>query len=117
MSTDTSLPEGYEALEPFVADWAIDTLAERARRRDESTPEERRAFYDAVKDIAPAVLAELDRKPLDRLDARERRLLALLLSYAHVALAIEIRGEGEAPHAQQRKHMTITHEPARPFAL
>lgn len=112
MSDGTSLPAGYKALEPLVACWSIPTLAGRAQRRDESTPEERQALYDAVRDIAPAALAELDRKPLDQLDAAERRLLALLLSYAHVAFAIEIRSDGEAAHADQRKHMIFTHEPA-----
>jgi hypothetical protein len=112
MSNDISLPEGYEALEAFVADWSIASLAERARRRDESTPEERSMLYHAVKPVAPAALAELDRKPLSQLDQGEQRLLHLLLSYAQVALAIEIRGDGEAAHAQQRQHMVITHEPA-----
>lgn len=111
MNRDTTLPAGYEALEPFVAAWALPTMAERARRRDESTPEERRALYNAAKDIAPAALAQLDGKPFDQLDAAERRLLALLLSYAHAAFAIEVRGDGEAAHARHRQHMVITHEP------
>lgn len=116
MSTDTapppgSLPPGHAALEPFVASWALPTLAARARRRDESSAAERQALYDAMKDRAPAILAQLDARPFDQLDEAERRLLALLLSYAHVALAIEVRGDGEAAHAAHRRHMAITHEP------
>jgi len=112
MTEDRSLPAGYEALEPFVALWAIPTLAGRAQRRDESSPEERQALYAAVKDLAPAALAELDGKPFDALDAAERRLLMLLLSYAHAAFAIEVRGDGEAVHARHRRYMAITREPA-----
>ena len=105
------LPPGYEALEPFVADWAIADMAGRARRRDDSSAAERQAFYDAVQGLVTDVLAELDSKPLDQLDARERRLAMLLLSYAHVALATEIRGGGEDAHREDRRHMAITREP------
>jgi hypothetical protein len=108
MSRTAALPEGYEALEPFVEGWSIASLAGRARRRGDSSPEERQALYDAIKDIAPAALAELDAKPLDDLDAKEQRLLHLLLGYVHVAMAIEIRGEGEAAHARQSRHMVIS---------
>lgn len=110
-SAVTALPAGYEALEGFVADWAISDLVGRAQRRDKSTPEARQAFYQAIKDVAPAALAELDKKPLEALDAAEQRLLALLLSYAHVALAVEVLKDGEAAHAVDRRRMVITHVP------
>jgi len=106
------LPDGYEMLEPFVAEWALPTQAERARKRSGSTAEQKRAFYNAARGIVTQALGELDAKPLDQLDERERRLLALLLSYAQVALSIEVRGEGEAIHAENRRLMTITREPA-----
>ena len=107
MSSGNALPEGYARLEQFVELWALPDLADRAGRRADSTAEERRALYDAVKDIAPAALAELDRKPRAALDEPEQRLLQLLLGYAHVAMAIEIRGDGEAAHALQSQHMVI----------
>ncbi|MEY4721408.1 MAG: hypothetical protein RIQ46_1133 [Pseudomonadota bacterium] len=105
------LPEGYQALEPFVVDWALPTQAERASKRSSSTPDEKRALYEAARGILPQALAELDAKPFDRLNQRERMLLNVLLSYAQVALSIEVRGDGEALHAQDRRHMTITREP------
>jgi hypothetical protein len=106
------LPNGYQSLEPFVADWAIPTLAGRAERRNRCTPEERQMFYEAVRSIAVQALAELDTKPLDQLDEAERHLMALLLSYAQAAMSIEVRLDGEAAHARDREHMKITHEPA-----
>lgn len=116
MSTEQRLlPAGFGVLELFAATWAIPTLAGRGRRRDESTPEERVAFYEAVRDVAATALAELDAKPLAQLDERERRLMALLLSYAQIALTIEVRGDGEAVHARDRQHMVFTHEPAGPL--
>lgn len=105
------LPAGYEALEAFVAEWAIPTLAGRVKKRIESSDAEKRALYEATRGIATQALAELDAKPLDRLDDCERRLLALLLSYAQVALSIEVRGDGEAVHAEDRRYMVVTREP------
>lgn len=83
-----SLPEGYEDLEPFVARWSVSGASERAALHSCSC-EERLAFYEAVKGRIDAALAELERKPLGELDARERRLLNLMLSYAHLAPAVE----------------------------
>lgn len=113
MSDDANnvLPSGYETLEPFVADWAIPSLAGRAARRDTCTVEERLAFYEATRPIVAQALAELDTKALDEFNEREQRLMALLLSYAQVAMTVEVRQEGEAAHARDRKHMVITHEP------
>ena len=42
------LPTGFEALDPFVADWAIEGAAARAARRTRSTPQERQGFFDAA---------------------------------------------------------------------
>lgn len=109
---ETMLPPGYAALEPFVAAWALPTLAERAERRNESTAEDKLALYHAVRGLAEQALRELDRKPLALLDAPERRLLDLLLSYAQVALSIEVRGDGEPVHARERRYMVYTREPS-----
>lgn len=105
------LPEGYEALEPFVAQWAIDGTVERDRARGASTPEQREAFYAAAKAYVPQALAELDRKPVSELDERERRLLDLLLSLAHVTLAVEMLTDAEPRHARFRQVMKITRTP------
>lgn len=109
---NTLLPDGYEALEPFAAGWAIHGTAERDRRRGESTSEERVAFFEAAKDVVARALEQLDRKPLHQLDEREQRLLDMLLSFAHVAMAVEILDKAEPRHARFRKAMTITRSPA-----
>lgn len=108
----SALPPGFEALEDYVADWAIEGSAARAHRRTCSTPEERRRFYDAMApQLAPA-LAHLDRKPLADHDLQERTLMNLCLSAAHIALAVEALGEDEARHAPHREQMIITRAPA-----
>jgi len=111
-TTASSLPPGFERLEPFAANWAISGVANRAHRRDESTPEERAAFYGAAKDLAAAALDYLDKKPLSALDAQERRLRDLMLSLVHVAIAIEMQGDAEAGHAKLRRELPVTHAPA-----
>lgn len=107
----TLLPSGYEVLEPFVAQWAVEGMRARDRARTESIPEQREAFFAVAKDLLPQALAELDRKPVSELDERERRLLNLMLGLAHVTLAVEMMTDGEARHAQFRQVMRITRTP------
>ena len=106
------LPTGFEALEPFVESWALTTTAERAQLRSDSTEADRLAFYEAGKDLAPAALVLLDRKPLNAFDAREERLMNLMLSLAHVSLAVEAQGSDEPRHAGFRQHMRIVRSSA-----
>jgi len=106
------LPAGFEALEPFVERFALDTTADRAERRSESTREERAAFHAAMQPLVGAALDLLDTRGLDKLDPAEQRLMNLALAYTHVALAVEVHGPDEERHARQRSHMRITRSPA-----
>jgi hypothetical protein len=106
------LPEGYEPLEPFAADWALPTAAKRATKRGASTPEQRKAFYGAALPLAGGALTALDAKPLEALSEAEHRLLNLLLTFAHISLAVEVQGEAEEQHAVWRNRMQITRAPA-----
>jgi hypothetical protein len=102
------LPPGFETLEPFAATWAVASAAARAQRRSSSSAEERSAFYQAAKELLAPALAVLDRKPLKAFDDQERRLMNLMLCFAHVAQAVEVQRDGEASHAQLRASLTIT---------
>ena len=106
------LPAGFEALEPFVDAWAVKGSATRARLRLDSGEAERVAFFEAAKDLLAPALARLDEKPLAGLDARERRLMDLMLAFAHIALAVEVQGEDEVRHARDARRLTITRAPA-----
>lgn len=110
------LPQGFAALAPFVEFWAVSTSAERSLRRRTSTEAERVAFFNEVKDLAPGALALLDAKPLDQFDEQEERLMKLLLSFAHVALAVEVQGDQEDRHAQSSQFLKITRAPADQLA-
>jgi hypothetical protein len=107
-----ALPSGFEALEPYVASWAIDNSARRAARREASNTEELRSFYDAVQPRMSDALIYLDGKPLAEHDAADRRLMTMLLSLAHVSLAVEIQTSSEARAAPDRGHVRITRSTA-----
>ena len=108
----TQLPAGFESLEPFVKRFALTGTANRAALRGDATPAERQAFYDAAQDLIAPALGLLDTKPLSALDDAEQRLMNLALSFAHIALAVEIQGADEARHAGMRSHMQITRSTA-----
>jgi hypothetical protein len=107
-----TLPVGFEALEPFVERFAVSGTANRAARRSEASEEERNAFFQAAKDLVPVALDFLDTRPLDQFDESEQRLMDLALTFAHIALAVEVQGPDEARHAELRQHMRITRSPA-----
>jgi hypothetical protein len=108
----STLPEGFAALSPFVDFWAADSAAGRAERRQRSDEESRQAFYAAASPLVPKALDYLDSKPLSALNDSEQRLMHLLLSYAHVAMAVELHKEEEPRHARDRHYLRITRAPA-----
>lgn len=110
--TDTALPQGFAALEPFVVPWARTTSAERAMLRTASSPAEREAFFAAAAPRMAAALDHLDGRPLDAMGAEDRRLMNLMLSLAHVALAVEVMGPDEAKSAPWRDRMRIVRSAA-----
>jgi hypothetical protein len=101
------LPAGFEALEPFIELWAIKGANSRLQQRLNSETHERVSFFNAGKDLVPAALELLDQKPLDQLDEQEQLLMDLVLSLAHISLAVEIQRDDEPAHAESARHITI----------
>lgn len=113
MSTPSyALPEGFEALTPFVDFWAANSAAERADCRQRSDEESRQAFYAVARPLVPVALDYLDSKPLSALNDSEQRLMLLLLSFAHLAMAVELHKEEEPKHARDRHFLRIMRAPA-----
>jgi hypothetical protein len=108
MNAASSLPPGFQALEPYVASWALVGASNRAHRRTHSTEQERADFYNTAKDLLVPALAYLDARPLKELDEQAQRLMTLLLGFAHAAQAVEVQGENEAAHAKQRHLLKIS---------
>ena len=107
-----TLPAGFETLQPFVAIWAANSAAARDAQRTQQSADARQAFYDAMTPLLPATLERLDAVPLSDHDPAEKALMQLTLSYAHVAMAVEVQGPDEAKHAINRKRLPISHAPA-----
>ncbi len=106
------LPCEFAALEPFVAQWAIEGTAARAAQRDVMSTAEAEGFYAAGKDLVASALDYLDAKGFAAFADADRRLMAMMLSLAHVSLAVELQGPDEAKHTEVRKFMVISKAPA-----
>jgi hypothetical protein len=109
---NVTLPLGFEILQPFAAQWAAPTTSARDLVRATSSAHERTAFFETAKDLIEPALVLLDQTPFDQMSAAEQRLMNVVLSFAHVAMAVEIHGDKEAGHARLRAHMRITQSPA-----
>jgi hypothetical protein len=84
------LPREFSDLEPWVAEWCLDSEPERYAKRLASTMDEIQAFYDAVFPRAEAAIQYLDELPLDELPEDASRLLKLLYSLILMSFAVEI---------------------------
>ncbi|MET0587265.1 MAG: hypothetical protein ABWZ75_01985 [Novosphingobium sp.] len=83
------LPAGFEAAEPFVADWVLPDAAARMAKRQASGIEELRALYDTMLPLGEAALAHLREFELGSVPDDAERLLKLMLALAEVAPAVE----------------------------
>ena len=86
------LPEQFQGLEHWI-DWALATEEERSDKRQASTMEDIKAFYDAMLTRMEDVLPYLEQFTLDELPEDARRLFHLTLSLAEVAPAVEQFGQ------------------------
>lgn len=87
---DALLPPEFSDLEPFVADWCLDSEPERYAKRLGSPMDQIQTFYDAMFPRAEEAIAHLERFPLDDLPEDAHRLLKLLYSLIIVSFAVEI---------------------------
>ncbi|MGE3690715.1 MAG: hypothetical protein AB7F98_04980 [Novosphingobium sp.] len=108
------LPQGFDALEPFIERWAIRTTRERDAARGESSFADLQAYYDAAQPLLGPALAYLDTLPVKQLAGSDQRLMDMMLSLAHVSPAVEIHKEMEPAHAIARQAMLITRSTTDP---
>jgi hypothetical protein len=98
MTTTTQLlPDGFEDLEPFVADWAKPTRAERYETRLSKSIDELVEFYDAIAPRAEEAIAYLDALALDALPDDATRLMQLLYSMILVSYSVNIFKQPRIP--------------------
>lgn len=97
MTGHTTLPPAFTELEPWAAEWALPTRAQRYAVRLSKTQPELVAFYDAVAPHAEAAIEHLNRRDLASLDDADTRLLQLLYSFILVSYAVNIFDQPKIP--------------------
>jgi hypothetical protein len=95
--TNLVLPQGFAELEPFVADWALPTRAQRYEARLSKPYEELVTFYDAVAPRAEEAIAYLNTLDMDTLPEDATRLLQLLYSMILVSYAVNVFKQNRIP--------------------
>jgi hypothetical protein len=107
-----ALPAQFAALEPFVARWALPREKDRWKARVTSSMAEIQAFYDAMLARFDAVVAYLDRHPLDAIPEADRPLFYLTLAFMDISPAVEIFGTPDLPdNAFEIERMNIVERP------
>lgn len=96
MQTTTSLPPGFEDLEPYAAYWAGETNDIRWHRRSRAAMADIQQFYQAMLPRAEDAFGHLQQFPLDDMPEDAARLFRLLLSLPHAAMAVEFHGQPRA---------------------
>ena len=96
-ATVNLLPAAFEGLEPFVADWAKPTRAERYAARLSKSIDELVEFYDAIAPRAEEAIEYLDGFELDELPDDAARLMQLLYSMILVSYAVNIFKQPRIP--------------------
>jgi hypothetical protein len=95
--TNLILPEGFTELEPFVADWALPTRAQRYEARLSKPYEELVTFYNAVAPRAEEAIAYLNTLDINALPDDATRLLQLLYSMILVSYAVNVFKQNRIP--------------------
>ena len=93
----STLPEGFSDLEPYVANWALATRAERYAGRLDRPFDELVAFYDAIAPRAEEAIAYLDGLDVNALPEDATRLLHLLYSMILVSYAVNVFKQNRIP--------------------
>lgn len=90
MNTPTSLPPAFGALTSYIG-WALPTETLRRQKRESSSMEEIRAFYDAVLAMTPEIMDHLRKTgSFAAADASTQTLFTLMLAFADASLSVEL---------------------------
>ncbi len=93
----STLPERFADLEPFVADWALPTRAQRSEARLAKPHRELVAFHDAVAPGAEEAIAHLNGLDINALPDDASRLLHLVYSMILVSYAVNVFKQNRIP--------------------
>jgi hypothetical protein len=91
------LPQAFSELQPYVADWALPTRAQRYEARLSKPFDELVTFYDAVAPRAEHAIAYLNGLDIDDLPEDATTLLHLLYSMILVSYAVNVFKQNRIP--------------------
>ena len=91
------LPQAFSELQPFVADWALPTRAQRYEARLSKPFDELVTFYDAVSPRAEEAIAYLNGLDIDALPDDATRLMHLLYSMILISYAVNVFKQNRIP--------------------
>jgi hypothetical protein len=97
MMSDSLLSQAFSDLQPFVADWALPTRAQRYEARLSKPFDELVTFYDAVAPRAEEAIAYLNGLDIDDLPDDATTLLHLLYSMILVSYAVNVFKQNRIP--------------------
>ena len=95
--SDSALPQDFSDLEPFVADWALPTRAQRYEARLSKPFDELVRFYDAVAPRAEEAIGYLNGLDIDDLPDDATTLLHMLYSMILVSYAVNVFKQNRIP--------------------
>ena len=97
MKMSAMLPAEFDDLEPYAADWCLETETERYARRLASSMNDLQAFYDAITPRVEAAIAYCDQFALDAMPQNALNLMHLLYSMITVSFPVEAWGQPRVP--------------------
>jgi hypothetical protein len=92
-----ALPQAFSDLEPFVADWALPTRAQRYEARLSRPFDELVRFYDALAPKAEEAIGHLNGLDIDDLPEDATTLLHMLYSFILVSYAVNVFKQNRIP--------------------
>ena len=105
---ESLLPAQFHELEQWK-EWALATEQERSARRQASTMEDIKTFYNAMLARMEEVLPYLEQFSADELPQDATRLFYLTLSLAEVAPAVEQFGQPSVVDGYDVKRIVVQH--------
>jgi len=122
MTSKQTLPAKFNGLHAFL-DWALPTETLRLSKRESSSLEDIREFYDAVLAEMPDIIAYLrNAASYAEADASTRTLYTLMLSFADASLSMELHKSPTVPDGMpweiwKPEHETPSWQRKPPIAL
>jgi hypothetical protein len=93
----SALPRAFSDLEPFVADWALSTRAQRYEARLSKPFGELVRFYDALAPRAEEAIGHLNGLDIEDLPDEATTLLHMLYSFILVSYAVNVFKQNRIP--------------------